>query len=88
MITEIVLALVNLVTGVYCATQVQGFQAAFIRFGDDNLGYYNAIYFGGIGQAAYGSLLILVGICTIFFSPRRWSHRNLQLRHNGGNVET
>lgn len=57
------MGLVTLSTGGYLADCVHGFQTSFERFdGDDNFPYYNFMYYGGVGQAAYGCLVIFMAV--------------------------
>ncbi|KAI0118222.1 hypothetical protein GGR51DRAFT_498521 [Nemania sp. FL0031] len=58
---QAILALIVLVTGGYLADHVSGFRSSFEKFGrDDNLPYYTIFYYGGVAQAAYGSLTIVL----------------------------
>ncbi|TGJ82220.1 hypothetical protein E0Z10_g6554 [Xylaria hypoxylon] len=59
--TQILLALVLVITGGYLADHVNGFQSSFNNFGGgENIPYYNVMYFGGVAEAAYGALVIVV----------------------------
>ena len=58
---QFILGLITLSTGSYLADHVHGFQTSFKKFeGDDCFPYYKIMYYGGVGQAAYGSLIILM----------------------------
>lgn len=55
-----------IVTGAYLADHVQGFQTSFEKFGaNDRIPYYRIMYYGGIAQAAYGSVLVFLGIAAV-----------------------
>ena len=59
---QLILSLFILVTGAYLADHVYGFQSSFAEFqGDDHIPYYPIMYYGGIGEAVYGALMILIG---------------------------
>ncbi|KAM5342859.1 hypothetical protein ACJ41O_013825 [Fusarium nematophilum] len=54
------------VTGGYLADQVHGYQTSFEKFGaDDGIPYYGIMYYGGVAQAAYGSVLVLLAIAIL-----------------------
>lgn len=60
---QFILGLIILSTGGSLADCVHGFQTSFKKFdGDDNVPYYNIMYYGGVGQAAYGSLVLFMGL--------------------------
>ncbi|KAJ6027460.1 hypothetical protein N7460_012277 [Penicillium canescens] len=62
---QCILSLVIISTGGYLADHVHGFQTSFERFsGNDNFQYYNIMYYGGVGQAACGSLVIFVAVAS------------------------
>jgi hypothetical protein len=62
---QCILSLVIIPTGGYLADHVHGFQTSFERFsGNDNFQYYNIMYYGGVGQAAYGPLVIFVAVAS------------------------
>ncbi|KAJ5288264.1 hypothetical protein PENANT_c118G09217 [Penicillium antarcticum] len=62
---QCILSLVILSTGGYLADHVHGFQTSFERVsGNDNFQYYKIMFFGGVGQAAYGSLVIFMAIAS------------------------
>jgi len=66
--SQVVLAFVMIVTGGYLADQVQGFQPSFKRFSaNDVVPYYSTMYYGGVAQASYGSVLILFAITVAVF---------------------
>lgn len=60
---QFILGLIILSIGGYLADHVHGFQTSFKRFdGNDNVPYYNIMYYGGVGQAAYGFLVLFMGV--------------------------
>jgi hypothetical protein len=60
---QIILAFVMIVTGGYVADHVHGFQTSFKKFGaNDSIPYYGIIYYGGVAQATYGSVLVFLSI--------------------------
>ena len=66
--SQVVLAFAMIVTGGYLADQVQGFQPSFKRFSaNDVVPYYSTMYYGGVAQASYGSVLILFAITVAVF---------------------
>ncbi|KAK8093249.1 uncharacterized protein PG998_014650 [Apiospora kogelbergensis] len=66
--SQLVLAFVMIGTGGYLADQVQGFQPSFKRFSaNDAVPYYSMMYYGGVAQAGYGSVLILFAITVAVF---------------------
>jgi hypothetical protein len=77
---QCILSLVILATGGYLADHVHGFQTSFERFsGNDNFQYYNIMYYRGVGQAAYRSLVIFIAIASFaaFLISNRYE-RNIQ----------
>ncbi|KAI3322818.1 hypothetical protein HD806DRAFT_544836 [Xylariaceae sp. AK1471] len=67
--SQIILELVLVSTGGYLAGHVNGFQTSFDQFGgDENLPYYNIMYYGGVAQAAYGALVIVLLLCIYFIT--------------------
>ncbi|KAI3326497.1 hypothetical protein HD806DRAFT_551545 [Xylariaceae sp. AK1471] len=67
--SQIILELVLVITGGYLAGHVNGFQTSFDQFGgDENLPYYNIMYYGGVAQAAYGALVIVLLLCIYFIT--------------------
>ncbi|KAK6857502.1 hypothetical protein PG995_006329 [Apiospora arundinis] len=57
-----------IVTGGYLADQVQGLQPSFKRVSaNDVVPYYSMMYYGGVAQAGYGSVLILFAITVAVF---------------------
>ncbi|KAK7928781.1 hypothetical protein PG985_005779 [Apiospora marii] len=66
--SQVVLAFVMIVTGGYLADQVQGLQPSFKRVSaNDVVPYYSTMYYGGVAQAGYGSVLILFAITVAVF---------------------
>ncbi|PCG88641.1 Hypothetical protein PENO1_109060 [Penicillium occitanis (nom. inval.)] len=63
---QVILAFVMIITGGYAADHVQGFQTLFEMFGaSERIPYYILMYYGVIGQAAYGAALVLLTITSI-----------------------
>jgi hypothetical protein len=63
---QIIVAFVIMIMGGYVADHVHGFQTSFERFGDnDNIPYYSIIYYGGVAQAAYASVLVFLSITVV-----------------------
>ncbi|KAJ5766712.1 uncharacterized protein N7511_004328 [Penicillium nucicola] len=77
---QCILSLVIISTGGYLADHVHGFETSFKRFsGNDNFQYYNIMYYGGVGQAAYGSLMIFMAIASfVAFSISDRQKRDIQ----------
>ncbi|KAJ5507023.1 hypothetical protein N7527_009166 [Penicillium freii] len=77
---QCLLGLVILSTGGWLADHVHGFQPSFEMFsGDDNFQYYNIMYYGGVGQAAYGSLVIFMAV-ALFIAVFVFDHRERNLQ--------
>ncbi|CDM38505.1 unnamed protein product [Penicillium roqueforti FM164] len=52
--------------GGWIASRVHGFQISFEFFGsEDHIPYYNIMYYGSVGQAAFGSLVVIVSLCVL-----------------------
>ena len=65
-IAQVVLAFIMIATGGYLADQVQGFYTSFEKFGThDSIPYYSLMYYGGVAQAAYGSVLVFLAITVV-----------------------
>lgn len=63
---HLILAVVMIGTGGYLADHVHGFQTSFEKFGaKDGIPYYSIVYYGGVAQAAYGSVLIFAAITAV-----------------------
>jgi hypothetical protein len=79
---QCILGLVILSTGGYLADHVHGFQSSFEMFnGDDDFQYYHIMYYGGVGQAAYGSLVIFMAVAPfIAISVFDHQERNIEER--------
>jgi len=59
-------------TGGYVADRVHGFQTSFDRSSaNDPISYYDVIYYGGIAQAVYRSVLVFLAI-TVIAPVRAW----------------
>ena len=57
---QIVVSLIVLSLGGYVASHVHSFQTSFVFFDSDgHFPYYNIIYYRAVGQAAFGSLLVI-----------------------------
>ncbi|KAJ5144504.1 hypothetical protein N7476_005072 [Penicillium atrosanguineum] len=62
---HLALSVFLLVMGAWIIFHVRGFKPFFERFsGDGNVPYYNMMFYGGVGQAAYGASVVL----TVFVS--------------------
>ena len=62
-IFQMILAFIMIGTGGYLADHVHGFQTSFEKFGaNDSIPYYGIMYYGGVAQAAYGSVLVFLAI--------------------------
>jgi hypothetical protein len=65
-IAQIVLAFIMIATGGFLADHVHGFYTSFEKFGThDSIPYYSLMYYGGVAQAAYGSLLVVLTIIVV-----------------------
>jgi hypothetical protein len=65
-IAQVVLAFIMIATGGYLADQVHGFYTSFEKFGThDSIPYYSLMYYGGVAQAAYGSVLVFLTITVV-----------------------
>ncbi|KAG4426947.1 hypothetical protein IFR05_017570, partial [Cadophora sp. M221] len=65
-IAQFVLAFIMIITGGYLANHVSGFHTSFEKFGThDSIPYYSLMYYGGVGQAAYGSVLVFLTITVV-----------------------
>ncbi|KAH6667308.1 hypothetical protein B0J14DRAFT_642677 [Halenospora varia] len=52
--------------GGYLADQVHGFYTSFEKFGThDSIPYYSLMYYGGVAQAVYGSVLVFLTITVV-----------------------
>jgi hypothetical protein len=90
---QFTLGLLITVTGGYLADHVHGFQPSFEMFrGDDNFQYYNIMYYGGVGQAAYGSLVIFMAVAPFVaisvFGRQERSMQGRQIRPNEATQQT
>ena len=74
-ILQTIVSLIALVTGGYVADHVHGFQTSFKKFGaNDSIPYYGVMYYGGVTQAAYGSLFFFLAISLAVVSSRDHRH--------------
>ncbi|KAK8872274.1 hypothetical protein PGQ11_002788 [Apiospora arundinis] len=66
--SQLVLDFIMIVAGVYLADQIQGLQSSFKRgSANDVVPYYSMMYYGGVAQAGYGSVLIFFAITVAVF---------------------
>lgn len=50
----------------FLADYVYGFYTSFEKFGThDSIPYYSLMYYGGVAQAAYGSVLVFLTITVV-----------------------
>jgi hypothetical protein len=64
---QVVLSLVVVCVGGYFASRVHGYQTSFEYF--DRAGqfpYYKILYYGAVGEAAFGSLVIIITLVWVF----------------------
>ncbi|KAI3335329.1 hypothetical protein F4824DRAFT_500945 [Ustulina deusta] len=81
---QILLALVLVITGGYLADHVNGFQSSFDKFGgDESIPYYNVMYFGGVAEAAYGALVIVLFLLIYFITTGEREMRCAAIRREG-----
>ncbi|KAJ6126440.1 hypothetical protein N7523_002052 [Penicillium sp. IBT 18751x] len=69
---QVVPSLVVVCVGGYFASRVHGYQTSFEYF--DRAGqfpYYKIMYYGAVGEAAFGSLVIIVSLVWVFVSDWR-----------------
>ncbi|KFY01358.1 hypothetical protein O988_02797 [Pseudogymnoascus sp. VKM F-3808] len=65
-IFQVILAFIMIVTGGYLADNVRGFYTSFENFAShDSIPYYSLMYYGGVAQAAYGSVLVFLAITVV-----------------------
>jgi hypothetical protein len=65
-VAQVVLAFIMIAAGGYLADQVHGFYTSFDKFGtQDSIPYYSLMYYGGVAQAAYGSVLVFLTITVV-----------------------
>jgi len=65
---QVILAIFMIAAGGYLADHVHGFQTSFEKFGaNDSISYYGMMYYGGVAQAAYGSVLVVLAITVVVF---------------------
>lgn len=62
--TQFILSVVVLFIGGYVANSIQGYQTLFEGFDvrANHLPYYGMMYYGGIGEAVFGSLVIILSL--------------------------
>jgi hypothetical protein len=67
-VAQIFLAFIMIATGGYLADHVHGFYTSFEKFSaHDSIPYYSLMYYGGVAQAAYGSILVFLTITVVVF---------------------
>lgn len=65
-IFQVILAFIMIVTGGYLADKVHGCYTSFEKFGThDSIPYYSLMYYGGVAQAAYGTVLVVLAITVV-----------------------
>ena len=65
---QIIVSMIVLSLGGWIASRVHGFQISFEFFGsEDHIPYYNIMYYGSVGQAAFGSLVVIVSLCVLSY---------------------
>ncbi|CAG8211409.1 unnamed protein product, partial [Penicillium nalgiovense] len=69
---QILVSLVVLSLGGYVASHVHGFQTSFEFFdGEGHFPYYKIMYYGAVGQAAFGSLVVILSLVRFFIADLR-----------------
>jgi hypothetical protein len=64
---QVVLALIAVSVGGYIASRVHGSRSSFELLNiHGHLPYYGIMYYGAVGQAAFGSLMIIFSIVQLF----------------------
>ena len=65
--TQLAVGLIVLSLGGYVASHVHGFQTCFELFNSEgHFPYYKIIYYGAVGQAAFGSLVVIMSaVCFV-----------------------
>jgi ABC-type phosphate transport system permease subunit len=67
--TQLILSVVVLFIGGYVANSIRGYQTLFEEFDvrASHLPYYGMMHYGGIGEAVFGSLVIILSLqCSLF----------------------
>ncbi|CAG8184448.1 unnamed protein product [Penicillium nalgiovense] len=59
---QIVVSMIVLSLGGWLASRVHGFQTSFEFFDRSHIPYYKIMYYGSVGQAAFGSLVIIMSL--------------------------
>ncbi|CDM32741.1 hypothetical protein PROQFM164_S02g002892 [Penicillium roqueforti FM164] len=59
---QIVVSIIVLSLGGWIASRVHGFQISFEFFNRSHILYYKIMYYGSVGQAAFGSLVIIISL--------------------------
>jgi hypothetical protein len=63
---QIVVSLIVLSLGGWIASRVHGFQTSFEFFDRGHIPYYNIMYYGAIGLASFGSLVVIASfVCFV-----------------------
>ncbi|OQE29343.1 hypothetical protein PENNAL_c0948G08083 [Penicillium nalgiovense] len=69
---HILVSLVVLSLGGYVASHVHGFQTSFEFFDrEGHFPYYKIMYYGAVGQAAFGSLVVIMSLMRFFMADLR-----------------
>ncbi|KAJ5318365.1 hypothetical protein N7476_004785 [Penicillium atrosanguineum] len=64
---QVVLSLVVVCAGSYFASRVHGYQTSFEYFDRaDQFPYYKIMYYGAVGEAAFGSLVVFIALAWVF----------------------
>jgi len=59
---QFVVSMIVLLLGGWIASRVHGFQISFEFFARSHIPYYKIMYYGSVGQAAFGSLVIIMSL--------------------------
>ncbi|KAI1829879.1 hypothetical protein DTO027I6_9238 [Penicillium roqueforti] len=63
---QIVVSLIVLSLGGWIASRVHGFQASFEFFDRGHIPYYNIVYYGAVGLASFGTLVVIASfVCFV-----------------------
>jgi len=73
---QMTLSFVMIVTGAYLTDHVNGYQTSFEKFGAND-SIYGMMYYGGVAQAAYGSVLVFLAI-TVVVLVFTYDHYNMK----------
>jgi hypothetical protein len=68
--TQLVVGFIVLSLGGYVASKVHGFQTSFELFDiEGHFPYYKTMYYGAVGQAAFGVLAVIMSLCLLPYAP-------------------